>query len=181
MVSSWVLAFMCCIWSFNAQVPVLSPQAKASLVQFEIKNFGLVTSGQMTGLSGRIVFHPNQLGSSSFQVSIPANSINTDNTMRDRHLRKPDYFSADRFPYITFVSNRVYKNQTGSRFVVSGLLTMKGISKNISFEFDAEPVGTGYRFEGSFGINRLDFGIGGNSLSLADQLEVQLDVTALAQ
>jgi polyisoprenoid-binding protein YceI len=179
MLSSWMLALLCCIWQAKSQVPVLTPQKKDSRVEFQIKNFGLAISGRFNGLSGKISFHPNQLGSSSFQVSIPATSIDSDNSMRDRHLRKSDYFSVDKFPNITFVSNRIYTSQNNNRYSVVGVLTIKGVAKTIAFDFDAQPAGTGYRLIGSFGLNRLDFGVGTKSISLSDAVEVRLDVTAL--
>jgi len=55
---------------------------------------------------------------------------------------------------------------------------MKGKTQQITFPFSAVASGEGYRFKGSFKINRRDFGVGGFS-TLSNELEVLLDVIAV--
>jgi polyisoprenoid-binding protein YceI len=59
-----------------------------------------------------------------------------------------------------------------------GNLTIKGVTKPIEFGFGATPKNGGYLFDGEFKINRRDFGVGGNSVSLSDKLTVTLSVFA---
>ena len=94
--------------------------------------------------------------------------------MRDTHLKKEEYFNVDKYPVINFTSTAV------SSSTVSGNLTIKGISKPISFPYTvSKPLkGAGFIFEGSFSINRKDFDIGSSSFSLSDAVTVNLKVKA---
>lgn len=153
------------------------PQDAASSVQFKIKNFGFNTAGSFKGLSGRIQFDPSRVGEAAFDVSVDANTINTDNGMRDDHLRKESYFNVMHYPHIRLVSDRITASNRKGVFVFSGQLTIKNHSREITFPFIAEPAGGGYRFKGVFTINRKDFDVGGSS-TIANEGEVTLDVLA---
>ncbi len=149
-----------------------------SKVHFVIKNFGIKTGGDFTGLKGSIIFNPKLLGTSKMDVSVEAKTINTDNDARDKHLRKDEYFAVDKFPTISFISTKITESSVKGRFFVVGNLTIKGVTKSIQFGFSATANDVGYKFNGEFEINRRDFGVGGNSLSLSDKLKVILDITA---
>ncbi len=149
-----------------------------SKVHFVIKNFGIKTGGDFTGLKGNIVFNPNALNTSMFNVSVNANTVDTDNSSRDKHLRKEEYFNVEKYPLLTFVSTKITKSTTAGRFYVFGNLTIKGVTKAIEFGFSATPTTTGYSFKGEFEINRRDFGVGGSSVSMSDNLKVTLQIAA---
>lgn len=151
---------------------------EGSKVHFTIKNFGIKTGGDFTGLKGTILFNPKTLASSSINVSVDAKTVNTDNGSRDKHLRKEEYFNVEKFPLLTFVSTKITESSTTGRFFVIGNLTIKGVTKSIQFGFSATPSASGYLFAGDFEINRRDFGIGGSSSVMADKLKVSLNVFA---
>jgi polyisoprenoid-binding protein YceI len=151
---------------------------EGSKVHFTIKNFGIKTGGDFTGLKGTIVFNPKALTTSSMNVSVNANSVNTDNTGRDKHLRKEEYFNVEKFPLINFVSTKITESSMAGRFFVIGNLMIKGVTKSVQFGFSATPSETGYTFTGDFEINRRDFGVGGSSSVMADKLKVTLNVIA---
>ncbi len=154
----------------------LTPVDDGSKVHFTIKNFGIKTGGDFTGLKGTINFNPTALSNSSMNVSVNANSVNTNNDTRDKHLKKDDYFDVEKYPVITFISTKITESTVAGRFFVIGNLTMKGITKSIQFGFAATPNINGYKFNGSFEINRRDFGVGGGSGVLADKLNVTLEI-----
>ncbi len=154
----------------------LIPVDADSKVSFVIKNFGLKVDGHLKGIKGSISFDPNALNNSAINVSVNANTINTDNSARDKHLRKEDYFHVEKFPLISFVSNKITKSGLAGKYSVAGNLTMKGITKPIEFDFTATPTNIGFSFKGSFTINRRDFNVGGKSLPLSDNLTVNLDI-----
>lgn len=150
-----------------------------SKVTFFIKNFGLKTEGEFKGLKGTIVFDPNNLGNSILNAMINAATINTDNNARDKHLRKADYFNTEKFPQISFTSTKISKTSVANIFNTTGNLTIKGTTKTIDFNFVATPSSNGYLLKGEFVINRRDFKVGGNSISLSDNLTVLLEVKAV--
>ncbi|MDE3249825.1 MAG: YceI family protein [Bacteroidota bacterium] len=165
-----------CLLFFGAAAQSYQPVAEKSNVGFSIKNFGVSTGGSFSGLEGTIVFDKASLEKSAFDVTINAASVNTDNSARDNHLRKEEYFDAEKFPKISFKSARI--SSKGSGYTVSGTLTIKGISKTVSFPFTAVQTGDELQLAGSFQIDRRDFTVGGNSLVLGDKVTVTLKVLA---
>jgi polyisoprenoid-binding protein YceI len=154
----------------------LQPQAAGSTVQFKIKNLGFNVTGSLGGLAGQIRFDPARPEDAVFDVTADAATINTDNGMRDDHLRGESYFNVQRYPRIRLVSTRINQQKKGSYFF-TGQLTIKDHTKEVSFPFTATEAGGGYRYQGAFTINRKDFEVGGFS-TISNELEVMLDVTA---
>lgn len=154
------------------------PTDVGSKVHFVIKNFGIKTGGDFTGLKGNITFNPSNLNSSQFNVSVNATSINTDNNTRDKHLRKSEYFNVEKYPEISITSTKITESTNAGRYYFAGNITMKGITKPVQFGFSATPNTSGYFFSGEFEINRRDFEVGGNSMSLSDKLKVTLTIAA---
>jgi polyisoprenoid-binding protein YceI len=155
-----------------------TPADAGSKVHFVIKNFGIKTGGDFSGLKGVILFDPKAITTSRFNVSVNSKTIDTDNGTRDNHLRKSEYFDVEKYPLISFVSSKVTQGASSDLFHVTGNLTIKGITKELQFDFSATPLSTGYLFKGEFDINRRDFTVGGNSISMSDHLHVSLSVTA---
>jgi len=154
------------------------PVDEKSEIKFVIKNFGLNTSGSLTGLKGTINFDPSNPAASSFNVSVDVNTVNTGSDARDNHLKKEEYFDVAKYPEISFVSKKISNSTKEGELFLEGDITIKGVTKSISFPFTATPKGNDYLFEGEFILNRRDFGVGGNSLVMADNLTVSLSVVA---
>ena len=152
------------------------PAGEGSSVTFKIKNFGFNIDGSFTGLQGTILFDPAAPAKASFDVSVNAASVNTDNDQRDNHLKKEEYFDVQNYPRIRFVSTSISPGKDG-KYTISGKLTIKTTTKDISFPFTASPIGNDYIFGGQFTINRKDFGIGGSS-TISNSLTVSLAVLA---
>ena len=159
---------------------IASAQYKAtdegSTLKFTIQNLGFDVNGSFTGFKGAINFDPQNPANGSFDVTIDASTINTDNSLRDSHLKEESYFDVKHYPAIHFVSTKITGGKSGD-FNVTGKLTIKDKSGNISFPFTAVKSGDGYVFKGSFKINRKDYDIGGIS-TISNQLEVFLNVAA---
>jgi polyisoprenoid-binding protein YceI len=157
---------------------VLSPIDANSKVHFVIKNFGIKTGGDFKGLKGTIKFLPANLTASDFDVTVDVVTIDTDNESRDEHLRQAEYFDAATYKTIQLKSTKITTSSIAGRFYMFASLTIKGVSRPIEFGFGATPKDGGYVFDGEFKINRRDFGVGGSSVSLSDNLTVSLSVLA---
>ena len=161
----------------TARAQQFQPDANKSTVKFAIKNFGISTGGSFSGMEGRIEFDKASPEKAVFEICISATTVNTDNNARDNHLRKEEYFNVEKFPKISFKSDKV--TSRGGNYSVSGQLTIKGTTKTISFPFKASQAGDdGYLLEGSFQLNRRDYKVGGSSVVLGDNVTVTLSVTA---
>lgn len=154
------------------------PVDEKSQVKFSIKNIGISTGGDFKGLDGAIVFNPSNLGTSSFEVSIDAKTIDTDIDSRDKHLRSDDYFDVEKYPKITFKSDKITSSKKGE-YTATGKLTIKGTTQEVSIPFTTKESSDGITFEGNFSINRKDYKVGGNSVTLSDNVNITLVVFAV--
>lgn len=156
---------------------VLRPVDEGSSVKFRIKNFGFNVTGLFKGLLGTIQFNPDNLQASSVDVTVQAKSVNTGIDMRDNHLRKEEYFDVKKYPVLRFVSMKITPSSKSGTLFIFGKLTIKNVTREISFPFTAVPQQDGYLFSGEFKVNRIDFGVGESS-SVGNNLTVMLKVFA---
>lgn len=136
----------------------------------------MVVEGSFSGLAGEIEFDQQNPSAALFDVSVDANSIGTGIDLRDKHLRKEEYLDVKNYLQIKFTSASVVKGNKPNAWIVTGRLTIKKVTKKISFPFLFEQKNGYDLFTGEFIINRRDFDVGGRSLSMADELSVILKV-----
>lgn len=173
--ASTAIALFCVVTAFGQNY---TPIDAGSKVRFVIKNFGINTGGTFDGLTGTITFDPSNLATANFNVSVEAKSVDTDLEARDNHLRKAEYFDVEKYPKISFKSTKITTTNKEGYFFMFGIITIKNTSKEISFPFSQTSKDGGILFEGEFKLNRLDFGVGGKSFSMSDELNVELSVFA---
>jgi polyisoprenoid-binding protein YceI len=149
-------------------------------ITYQVKNMGFNTSGNFSGFDGAIAFDKDKLASSVIEASVDSKSINTDNDMRDNHLKKEEYFDVDHYPKITMKSVS-FKHKSGNNFTGTFNLTIKGITKPVDVPFTYVQTGNSSVFKGSFKINRLDFKVGDSSMTLSDSVIVNVEVDASTQ
>lgn len=172
--------FLFFIFSFALSAQKYKPVDAGSKVHFIIKNFGIDTGGDLAGLTGDVIFNPANITTSSFNVSVDVNTIDTDNDSRDGHLKGKGYFDAEKFPVITIKSTKVNRTNRSSSgwYHFTGTLNMHGVTKPIAFPFKATKQGEDYLFVGGFSLNRLDYGVGKRSSTMSDKLKVSMSVLA---
>jgi len=168
------LLFTLCRNTCMAQV--MHPVDESSKVSFFIKNFGVTVDGSFKGLQGEVRFDPAKPEASAFEMSLDVKSINTGIARRDRHLRSDDYFDVARFPKINVKGEKVTEGKEKGSYVLHAKLTIKEVTRDIDIPFKAVARDGGYQFDGTFRVNRLDYKVGGNSISMADQATVVLQV-----
>jgi polyisoprenoid-binding protein YceI len=151
---------------------------KGSSVKFTIRNFGLNVTGNLTGLKGQLQFNPANSSTAAFNATVSASTINTGNGLRDDHLKKEDYFDVAKFSQLSFASTKISNTIKAGTFLLTGIITIRDVSKQVSFPFTAIPNSDGYLFEGTFTINRRDFGVGGKSFVLSDNVTIVLALVA---
>ena len=119
--------------------------------------------GGFLNVEGNVIFDKEQNSIVSVEAKIDVNSIDTGNSKRDRHLRSPDFFDANNFPFIIFESSDVKKLENG-KYIVTGLLTMRGVTKNIILRGERKKNINNKKmvFSAESLIDRQDFGISWN-------------------
>src|SRR5688572_22221396 len=139
-----------------------------SSVTFSIGFLGFPVRGRFHDVRGTLSYATGDLTASSISVAIPVKSLTTGSEHRDEHLRSSDFFDAEKFPYIVFRSESV--TRSGGQYVVTGPLTMHGVTKTISIPFtqvgaviEETHGSTLILFRGGVRLARKDFGIVGGS------------------
>jgi polyisoprenoid-binding protein YceI len=145
-----------------------------SSVTFKIKNLGINTSGNFSGLQASIQFKPTDLTASTIEASVETATVNSDNTMRDEHLKKEDYFDVVKYPKITFKSVS-FTHKSGNNYTGDFSVTIKDKTKVIEVPFTYTETDNAGVFNGSFKILRSDFGVGGKSMILSNEATVTIN------
>ena len=139
---------------------------------YSIKFDGRGATGTFEGLTGEIIFDENNLQDSRMKVNIDATTISTGSDLKDKHARGKSWFDTEKFPKITFQSEKFSKTTEG--FTVIGMFEIHGFKKQetIPFTFQDDV------FEGTFSINRQEYGIEGPffSFTVSDEFDVSLRV-----
>jgi polyisoprenoid-binding protein YceI len=160
------------IWAQSALTPVDSE----SKIAFNIRNLGINVNGTFNGMQGTMVFDPENPLSIKVNISVDASTINTGIGARDKHLRKEDYFGVETFKKISFISSSAVNSTKEGTYILQGDLTIKNTTKRVAIPFTFSKMTNGFLFKGTFKLNRQDYGVGGDSFSLSDEVTLNLSV-----
>ena len=126
---------------------------------------------------------------SKVEATIDASSIDTREPQRDAHLRSSDFFDVETHPEIRFTSTSVRPD--GHDFVVTGDLTIHGVTREVELELEFNGVGPdpwgGVRagFTATTEISRAQFGISfnvpldGGGVLVGDKIKINLEIEAV--
>ena len=145
-------------------------------IVFHISNAGLDVEGTITGIEGDIKFSKNKLNKSLFSATAKSETIQTGIKLRDKHLKKVDYFYTEKYPTIKITSKQITKSKDGFESVCT--ITIKGVTRDIIIPFTFNQNNQQAEFKGSCSLNRLDFGLGEKSIVLSDTVDIDLWVNA---
>ena len=143
-----------------------------SKIKFVIKNFGLSVDGTFSGVKGTILFNSKNIEKSEITLSVNSNTVDTNNKERDKHLKKEDYFSVEKFPLISFTSTKISKKIGLNKYLINGNLTIKGITKLIEFEVTISNKDEILTIKGTLQLSRKTYKIGGSSMVLSDNVKL---------
>jgi polyisoprenoid-binding protein YceI len=95
---------------------------------------------------------------SKVNVDIDAASLTSDDPKLTGHLKSADFFDVAKHPKATFASTEVKKGgEKGATHTVTGNLTIKGITKSVTFPATIQVTGDAASVDAEFAINRRDF------------------------
>ncbi|MDP3952916.1 YceI family protein [Microbacterium sp.] len=152
-----------------------------SEVTFSVRHMMISKVRGTFGMKSATLVAPENPLEAKVEASVDVTSIDTNDEGRDGHLRSADFFDTENFPTMEFVS-------TGARvqsddFFIDGDLTIRGITKPVSFAFDFGGFGTdpygNYKAGASATttINREDFGLTWNAALETGGVLVGKDIT----
>lgn len=164
-----------------------------SEVNFTVRHMMISNArGRFEKFDGTVNFNTAEPEKSSAEVKIEVASINTKEPNRDGHLRSPDFFDAEKYPSLTFVSTRAVKESENTGKVY-GNLTIKDITKpvvlNVEYSGMAKsPWGTySAGFTATTKINRKDWDLTWNKtletggMLVGDEITINIELEIIQQ
>lgn len=158
-----------------------------SEIKFKVKHLVVSTvTGQFDKFDATVEADKSDFSDAKISFWADVNSINTRNEQRDAHLKSADFFDAENFPKIEFMSKSITR-KSDSDYEVSGNLTIRGVTKevklNVTYNGTVKGFGGGEvaGFEITGKINRFDFGLKWNALTEAGGIvvgdEVKIEIS----
>ena len=164
-----------------------------SEIGFKVKHMMFTNvSGKFGTYDATISAEEDDFTKSSIAFSANIDSINTNNSDRDNHLKSADFFDAENHPKLTFVSSS-FTNIDDENYELAGDLTIHGVTKPVKLatEFSGlmkDPWGNtkvGLNIEGK--INRKDWGLNWNSaletggVLVSEEVKLNIELQLLKQ
>lgn len=164
-----------------------------SEISFKIKHLVVTTlTGKFEEFEGVLETENEDFNNANINFSANIASINTGNTDRDGHLKSDDFFNAEAFPQLTFVSTSFTKS-TGNEYNLLGNLTIRDITNPVELKVEfggtaTDPYGNfkaGFELTGK--ISRKEFGLKWNALTeaggavVSDEVKLNLNIQLVKQ
>ncbi|MEM7619928.1 MAG: YceI family protein [Pseudomonadota bacterium] len=148
-----------------------------SSISFSGTHAGNAFDGKFENWTANITFDPENLDASSIQANFETSSAKTGNSLYDGTLPQADWFDAKNHPKAEFQSTKITSQPDGT-FQIDGTLTLRKISKPVSFKFSltdfkASPVTA----KANFTLNRFDYDIGKKSDPKAEWVSKEIVLT----
>jgi polyisoprenoid-binding protein YceI len=153
-----------------------------STILFKVKHMGVSwTYGRFNDFSGSFQVDDADLAKSSVEVDISADSVDTANEDRDKHLRNEDFLHVEKYPSIGFKSTKVEKAGENT-YRVTGDFSLHGVTKSVTLRMEKIGEGKGREggslmgFEGQVVIKRSEYGIPYGIPMVGDEIHITLAV-----
>lgn len=162
-----------------------------SSIEFSLKHMMISrVKGAFNEFNASIDADAADLTTADIQFSVAVDSIDTRNKDRDNHLRSADLFETEKYPNMTFQSNKIVK-KTDEDYDVTGDLTIHGVTHPetfvVTFEGLAKDPMSGNEaagFSGEGKIKRSDYGLTYNAsletggVLIGDDIKISIQIEA---
>ena len=156
-----------------------------SEVQFKVKHLVISTvSGFFKSFGGEVITEGDDFDNAEVDFTLDIDSIDTNQTQRDEHLKGGEFFDAEKYPKISFKSTSLTKTDD-EEYELKGDLTIKDVTKpvtlNAGFGGSAADFygNTKAGFEITGKINRKEFGLTWDGVTEAGSVVVGEDIKLL--
>ncbi len=140
-----------------------------SEISFKVKHLMITNvKGEFKNFKGEVKSIGNDFLADSISFTLDASSIFTNSNDRDAHLKGADFFDVEKYKELSF-KGETLKKIDDETFKLTGNFTMKGVSKEVTFDVEfggvnKDPWGNekaGFALNGK--INRKDWGLNWNA------------------
>lgn len=153
-----------------------------SEVQFKVKHLVISTvTGFFKSFEGSMETTNDDFEDAEIDFAIDIDSINTNQTQRDEHLKSADFFDAAKHPQITFKSTS-FKKVDDDDYKLTGNITIKDVTKPVTLDVEFGGAADDFYgntkagFEITGKINRKDFGLTWDGVTEAGSVVVGEDI-----
>jgi len=136
---------------------------------------GAEFEGEFPRMQALIRFDPEHLAESQFEVRVDITAADTGSSDLNDGMTLPDWFDSQRFPSAKFVSSDIALD-IENRYLATGILTVKGISRIVVLPFTWEHFGSNAVINGRTMLNRSDFRIGEGDWSNDDVIGLKVTI-----
>ena len=147
---------------FAAAAPAAPPSYTADPQTSKLEFVGVQAGAEFTGafhkFTAAVDFAPEDLAASHLDVQIDMSSVDSKDKDRDKTIDGPDVFDVAHFPTAHYVTKSITK--TASGYSAVGSLTMHGVTKDVTIDFQFAAAASGAKLGGSAKLKRLDFRVG---------------------
>ncbi len=166
-------------------LPVLAAQLKTdpakSSVSAVFKQMNVPVEGKFKRFNAQIDYNAAKPETSKANMEIEVASFDLGDAEFNKEAQKKDWFNGMQFPKATFMSSAI-KPAAAGKLDVSGKLTIKGKTADVTFPLSVKQEGAVQVFEGSLPIKRLAFNIGEgewkDTSMVADEVVIKFRVVA---
>lgn len=163
----------------NLANAVLKTDPAKSGVSAVFKQMNVPVEAKFRKFNAQVDFNQAKPETSKANIEIEIGSFDLGDPQYNQEVLKKEWFNAGQFPKATFISNAI-KPGAGGKLDVTGKLTIKGKSSNISFPLTVRKDGANQVFEGALPIKRLAFNIGegewADTSMVADEVVIKFRV-----
>jgi len=156
-----------------------------SEVQFKVKHLVISTvSGFFKSFEGELDTENDDFSDAKISFSLDINSIDTNQSQRDEHLKSAEFFDAEKYPKISFKSTSFTKSGD-DEYKLAGDLTVKDVTKPVTLDVEFGGAADDFYgntkagFEITGKINRKDFGLTWSGVTEAGAVVVGEDIKLL--
>lgn len=164
-------------------VEFTSIQADKSSLSFVYRQMNVPIDGYFKKFSAQLSFDPAKPASAKAVFDLDLNSIDAGSDEANDEVVGKEWFNTKAFPKAGFVSSAI-KPLGGNRYEISGKMTIKGRTQNITAPFTFSPQGTAAVVDGAFVLKRADFAIGEGSWAdfgtVANEIQIKFHFLANA-
>lgn len=133
--------------------------ADKSSLTFVYKQMNVPMNGQFKKFQSQLNFDPAKPEAAKATIDIDLSGMDAGSPEANEEIGGKLWFNTKAFPQAKFVSNS-FKALGGNKFTVTGKMTIKGKTQDVSAPLTFTPQGKGGQFDGTFTIKRADFAIG---------------------
>ena len=167
--------------------------AAHSEITFKVKHLMITNvTGSFTQFDATMESEAADFSDAKISFEADVNSITTNNEQRDGHLKSDDFFAAEKFPKLSFVS-KSFTKKSDDEYTLTGDLTIRGNTKTVELAVEhggtaTDPYGqvkSGFEINGK--INRKDFGLTWGAVTeaggvvVSDEVKLHLNVQMIKQ